>query len=450
MTLEEVLKSNWYTNHHQWSNNRTSQSAQMKSSRRIKNGAGNQAAPLNATNSIEEISIDSCYPDVVSEQVPLNTADPDPSTLDELPDEVTRKIRTAACFCTVEPNQKGKASLYIDGYEQMPNVSLEDAVASLLHLIPDINEKLRIAKQNVGSPVQRKLKRRGLSSDESTAIRLYTMQWAENKESLYWLLNKNLREGDQREQMEPWLGYLKLFLSALIKLPSEKRTVWRGVKEDLSENYTRGNTITWWCVSSCTESIRLLQQEQFLGQSGKRTLFSIECCRGKMVKDCSDYPKELEVLLLPGTQLMVIEKAAPAPDLHIIHLQEIIPKKPYLTIPLSQQEIKNERVNRRRKVNQLRAEVLIEISSSGNLSISTSLQEAQLRKPCCDWKIDTSRFIASCKVLASRDVQFLTDTLQIWRGNILLLCELFLSKLCLLSYESRALSENHVDNNISA
>ena len=382
MTPEEVLKSKRYTGRDQWSNNRTFQSAEMRPSRRIKNGARNQAVLFKATNSIEEISIDSCYPDVVSEQVPLNTDDPDSSTFDEFSDEVTRKIRTAACFCTVEPTQKGKASLYIDGYEQMPNVSLEDAVASLQHLIPDINEKLRIAKQQLGSPVQRKLKRRGLSSDELTAIRLYTMQWVENRKSLYWLLNKNLREGDQCEQMEPWLGYLKLFLSALIKLPSEKRTVWRGVKEDLSENYARGNTITWWCVSSCTESIKLLQQDQFLGQSGKRTLFSIECCRGKMVKDCSDYPEELEVLLLPGTQLMVVEKAATAPDLHIIHLQEIIPKRPYLTIPLSQQEIKNERVNHRRKVNQFRAAIQRGFSSSGNLNI-TYLQEAQLKKSCC-------------------------------------------------------------------
>jgi hypothetical protein len=356
--LKGFFKSKRYADHDQRDNNRTAQSAGMKPSRRIKNGVLHQKTPFEANHSIEDISTGPCYPDVLSEQVPLNTDDCGTSTSDESSDEIIRKIRTLHCFCTVEPNQRGKSSLCIDGYEQTLTLPLEDAVISLQHLIPDINEKVRMAKRDLDKSVQSKLKQKGLTSDESAAIRLYTMQWAEDRESLYWLLNKNLREAHQREQMEPWFGYLKLFLSALIKLPSEERTIWRGVKHDLSENYTRGNTITWWCVSSCTESIKLLQREQFLGQSGKRTLFSIECCRGKMVKDFSDYPKELEILLLPGTQLMVVEKATPAPDLH---MKEIIPKKPYLAIPLSQHEIKREQVNHRRKVNKFLVGVLIKI-----------------------------------------------------------------------------------------
>jgi hypothetical protein len=42
------------------------------------------------------------------------------------------------------------------------------------------------------------------------------------------------------------LPYLQLFSSALSKLKSVKKTVWRGVKANLSEEYPRGKIMTWW------------------------------------------------------------------------------------------------------------------------------------------------------------------------------------------------------------
>jgi len=41
--------------------------------------------------------------------------------------------------------------LPIEGYETMPLVSLEEAVDPLLHLLPDIQRKVWVAKQNCES-----------------------------------------------------------------------------------------------------------------------------------------------------------------------------------------------------------------------------------------------------------------------------------------------------------
>jgi hypothetical protein len=41
-----------------------------------------------------------------------------------------------------------------------------------------------------------------------------------------------------RDQLKPWFSFLKLFLTALHKLPSPNKTVWHGVKNaDLSEQW---------------------------------------------------------------------------------------------------------------------------------------------------------------------------------------------------------------------
>ncbi len=69
----------------------------------------------------------------------------------------------------------------------------------------------------------------GLTQDESGAIYLYTMQF-HDEPSLYILLNKSLR-AENREQLKPWFPFLKLFVTALHKLPSQNKTVWRGVRD---------------------------------------------------------------------------------------------------------------------------------------------------------------------------------------------------------------------------
>ncbi|CAF1622503.1 unnamed protein product, partial [Didymodactylos carnosus] len=102
-------------------------------------------------------------------------------------------------------------------------------------LISDVQLKAEKAKQECNQATKD-----GLTEDESAAIYLYTMEWESGAPSLYHLLNETLREKTGRQQLEPWFLYLKLFLTALLKLPSKQQTIWRGVRKDLSKQYQIG------------------------------------------------------------------------------------------------------------------------------------------------------------------------------------------------------------------
>ncbi|CAF4893799.1 unnamed protein product [Rotaria sp. Silwood1] len=106
-----------------------------------------------------------------------------------------------------------------------------------------------------------------LTRDESAAIHLYTLEWKGTSESLYSHLNYVLRRGDQ-EELQPWLKYLKLFLTALVKIPcSTSQVVWRGVRRNVTSEYPREAEITWWAFSSTTKSLSVLENDIYLGAS---------------------------------------------------------------------------------------------------------------------------------------------------------------------------------------
>ncbi|CAF1527411.1 unnamed protein product, partial [Rotaria sordida] len=216
----------------------------------------------------------------------------------------------------------------ISGYTHEPLLSLEEACEPLLNIVPRLPVHIWIAKQNSQNPAE------DLTQDESAAIRLYTMEWDsstnESSVSLYAHLNRTLKEID-RTKLRPWFRYLKLFLSALAKLPvAPRQTVWRGIRADLSKDYPPGEQITWWAFSSCTTSLKILQSDLYLGTVGTRTLFSIETINGRAIRSHSHFTTEDEILLLPGTFLEVKSQFNPASDLHIIHLQQKIP--PYVLL----------------------------------------------------------------------------------------------------------------------
>ncbi|CAF1492547.1 unnamed protein product [Didymodactylos carnosus] len=68
----------------------------------------------------------------------------------------------------------------------------------------------------------------------------------------------------------------------------------------------------------------------FLGMTGKRTLFSIQCHTGKVIQGHSHYPKEKEILLRPATSLQVIGKLNISVDVWMIDLIEVTPPFPFL------------------------------------------------------------------------------------------------------------------------
>jgi len=206
----------------------------------------------------------------------------------------------------------------IEGYENVPLVSLEEAVEPLVDIVPKVQRNVFIVKQNCNEPED------GLTSDESASIMLYTYESMPHEHSLYVILNATLRS-EQRQKLIPWFRYLRLILTALARLPSERRFVNRGVKEDLRAQYPIGKTFIWWGFSSCTSSIGVLENEQFFGKTGTRTLFQIECHTGKDVKNHSFIQSEDEILLLPARQFVVKSCLELNDGLHIIQLKETDP-----------------------------------------------------------------------------------------------------------------------------
>jgi hypothetical protein len=207
----------------------------------------------------------------------------------------------------------------IRGYEDMPLVELEIAVQPLVPFLPNIQSYTSIVKQRCRkAPVSR------LSNDESASIMLYTMGWKPVNECLYIVLNETLRS-KERDRLEPWFLYLKLFVTALSRLPSIQQTIYCAVELDLTEKYKKDETIVWWGFSCCSSS-----SEQLLNTIDVRTLFSIECISGKDIRQHSYFESENEILLFPVTQFKVRSCSRQTNDVHLIELQEIQPVSPLL------------------------------------------------------------------------------------------------------------------------
>ncbi|CAF3846848.1 unnamed protein product, partial [Rotaria sp. Silwood1] len=217
----------------------------------------------------------------------------------------------------------------IKGYQNKPLVSLMETIEPVSGFFDEIEDNVKVALHNCRNPAD------GLTQQESASIHLYTMQF-EDGPSLYEVLNESLR-AENRQDLKPWFTYLKLFFTALYKLPSENRRVWRGIRNvDLSEKYNTGTEFAWWGVSSCTAGMQVLESSQFLGKEGLRTLFSIECINGKSVAAHSYFKNtENEVILMPGSYFQVIGQLSPGSGLHIIELKEIIPPMTLVKPPFS-------------------------------------------------------------------------------------------------------------------
>jgi hypothetical protein len=145
------------------------------------------------------------------------------------------------------------------------------------------------------------------------------MEWGDT--TLYRVLNQALRS-ENRQALKIWFPYLKLFDTALDKLPTVKENVWRGVSLDIGRYFTKNQMITWWSINSCSSSINII--EDFLGNKKSSTLFLIEAVNGKKVSGYTEYESEDEVILRMGTQFRV--KADPlvqSNGSHIVHLTEI-------------------------------------------------------------------------------------------------------------------------------
>lgn len=127
----------------------------------------------------------------------------------------------------------------IGGYEHMPLVPLEKAIEPLVSLLPAVQSHAYVAKERCENPPPD-----GLTIDKSASIMLYSTSWKPYKKCLYVALNDALRSQD-RDKLEPWFSYIKLLFTALERLPSIQRTVYRGVKRDMEKDYVKGKSVVW-------------------------------------------------------------------------------------------------------------------------------------------------------------------------------------------------------------
>ncbi|CAF4211203.1 unnamed protein product [Rotaria sordida] len=155
------------------------------------------------------------------------------------------------------------------------------------------------------------------------------MGWEPLDKCLYVVLNDTLRSSKRQQKFRPWYLFMRLFLSALFRLPPLPKVAYRGVKLDLSERYVEGKTIVWWGFSYCTTAVGILKSEQFLGTTGTRTMFTLQCQSARDIRKHSYYPVEDEVLLMAATQFQVMGCLNQG-NLHIVQLEETRPPFPLL------------------------------------------------------------------------------------------------------------------------
>jgi len=208
----------------------------------------------------------------------------------------------------------------IDTIPKTPLLPLSEACKPLHSVFEDIDYYVGKSYETA----EKKLKednKAGLTKDEIAAINLYTRHWEKDLDSLYAVLNRRLRSEDH-DGLLPFIPYLKLLLTGLNKLHKQEETVWRGVKADLTGVFTKGKKITWWAFNSFTLDCELLQNELYLGKTGKRTIFLLHTKIGVEIIKYSDFPNESEMVLQPGVCFEVTGVLEQG-DLQIVHLKQL-------------------------------------------------------------------------------------------------------------------------------
>ncbi|CAF1115149.1 unnamed protein product [Adineta steineri] len=196
-------------------------------------------------------------------------------------------------------------------------VTLEEAIEPIAFCVPEVKKMADEAKT-----ISDALSMCDLPVDQVSSIILYTMEAKAHEESVYYVLNQELRKKNLQE-LEPWLLYLRLILTALAHIPSSSKTIYCGVTQDLRKEYQKGKTLFWWQFSSCTVSLHVLQNELFLGRKGPRTLFTIECNSGKDIRNYFKYQVEDEILLPAARQFKVISCLEQDEGHCLVQLKEI-------------------------------------------------------------------------------------------------------------------------------
>jgi hypothetical protein len=111
----------------------------------------------------------------------------------------------------------------------------------------------------------------------------------------------------RNQTIAPFLPFLKLFLTALGKLPGYNSTkhLWCGVTGNSSSVYTEGKKYWWWRISSCSVDIKTAAE--FIKTSEEPFKLLLHIHFWSQVVDISEFSvfPEKEVLLFPTRYLKV-------------------------------------------------------------------------------------------------------------------------------------------------
>ena len=198
--------------------------------------------------------------------------------------------------------------MVLAGIKDVPLVGLREAVEALKTgshaelyriMLLEVGRALAAAQEKLPTIIATfKVK---LTVDDVAAILLYALQTP-----FYPTLNRALFTTDM-SGIEPFKPYIKLLLTALYKLPLEKTTVYRGIRDPPA--YTPQDPkqpvapLLWWSFSSCTRKIHVV--EGFMRERGPRAKLIIEDVPCVNLEAFSSF-NEFERLILPGTSVFVI------------------------------------------------------------------------------------------------------------------------------------------------
>lgn len=110
--------------------------------------------------------------------------------------------------------------------------------------------------------------------------------------------------------------FLRLFISAIERLPKKNIVVYRGVRKNfhMDPKYQKEKIVTWWGISSTSEFQSIANDFATSAMAHKAddqydtgTLFTIYAKSARDISAISFYPNEREHILLPGTKFRVID-----------------------------------------------------------------------------------------------------------------------------------------------
>jgi len=161
-----------------------------------------------------------------------------------------------------------------------------------------------------------------LTIDEIAAINLYTMEWKDLTMSFYFVVNRYLREFDNKST-KYFYPLVKLIVSGLKKLVPFNGTVWRAFNgvANVYTLYKKGQEVCWSAFTSCSSDVSVCGSG-FFAAGGENTLFNIQVKRSYSISKYSMVPNESEILLLPGSKLNVVDVLQVNSSLVIVQLQQ--------------------------------------------------------------------------------------------------------------------------------